>query len=328
MKIVETEILQPTSQQNLILYMPRRCVAVIPAHNEDRFIASVVIKTLYHAGLVIVVDDGSTDQTAFLAHQAGALVIKSDINLGKAKAITLGFAEALKYNPEVIVCLDGDSQHEPAQIPDLIQPILNGEADIVVGSRFLNPLDGTPKWRRFGQWLFTKITNAASKVKITDSQSGFRAFSVGAVRSLRFSSSSLGFESEMQILLNDHQYRVTEVPITVHYIDGNKRSPFSHGLQVIDTIMGLIARRRPLAFFSLPGVIFASIGVLFGINVVHGILTQSTVVFGTALVASSLIVIGVLLFATGVILNSLGSFFQKTEEKIIQTIQQKDKKSQ
>jgi glycosyltransferase involved in cell wall biosynthesis len=327
MKIVLPQPLQSLAETELILYMPRNCVAVIPAHNEDRFIASVVLKTLHHASLVIVVDDGSTDQTAFLAHQAGALVIKSDINLGKAKAINLGFIEALKHNPEVIVCLDGDSQHEPAEIPDLIQPILNGEADIVVGSRFLNSSDNTPNWRKFGQWLFTKITNAASKVKITDSQSGFRAFSVGAVRSLRFSSSSLGFESEMQILLNDHQYRVTEVPITVHYIDGNKRSPFSHGLQVIDTIMGLIARRRPLAFFSLPGVVIASIGVFFGINVLHEIITQKTIAFGTALVASSFLVIGVLLFATGVILNSLGSFFQKTEEKIIQTIQQKDKKT-
>ncbi len=140
-------------------------VAVIPSFNEERFIASVVIKARHYATYVIVVDDGSDDRTAELAGLAGARVVSLPQNMGKAEALNAGFRAARELNPDAVVCLDGDAQHEPAEIPDPVGPVLRGEADVVIGSRFLGKRSDIPVWRQVGQHTLTAFTNlmAASR---------------------------------------------------------------------------------------------------------------------------------------------------------------------
>jgi glycosyltransferase involved in cell wall biosynthesis len=295
-------------------------VAVIPAYNEERFIASVVIKTKQYASHVIVVDDGSSDLTATLANEVGAEVIVQPVNQGKAAALNTGFQAALAHFPDAIVCLDADAQHEPSDIPQVVQPILKQEADVVVGSRFLDVKSDIPQWRQFGQYTLTAVTNTLSGLKISDSQSGFRAFSMTAAKALKFSSEGLSVESEMQFLFEPAGLRVMEAPISVRYLDGNKRNPVVHGLRVLDAMVSLVAKRRPLAFFSLPGLMIASAGLVLGVYVVHMMLSQGSLLIGTAILTALLIISGILLGITGLILHSLGTFVERVQTGTAETV--------
>ncbi|HJX69924.1 MAG TPA: glycosyltransferase family 2 protein, partial [Dehalococcoidia bacterium] len=134
-------------------------IAAIPCFNEERFIGSIVLKTKKYVDRVIVIDDGSTDDTAQVASDAGATVYRHSRNLGYGAAIRTAYREARNLGVDVMLTLDGDGQHEPADIPQLLSPILNGEADVVVGSRFLGQAEKPPFYRRLGQRVLTIATN-------------------------------------------------------------------------------------------------------------------------------------------------------------------------
>lgn len=302
-------------------------VAVIPAFNEERFVASVVINARQHADLVIVVDDGSTDRTAFLAESAGARVIRMRENGGKGLALNAGFEAARQVNPRAVIMLDSDAQHDPAEIPLLAAPVLAGEADVVIGSRFLGVKSKIPVWRQFGQHALNLATNATSGVNISDTQSGYRAFSPAALNVLRFRSKGLAVESEMQFLLSGAGLRVQEVPIQVKYLDGNKRNPVTHGLKVIDAILALAARKRPLLFFSVPGVLLTAFGVVMGAWVLARLSTNPGIPVGTLIVASAAIMIGFLLCVTGIILNSFSTLTTQIKDEVMAAIQASGKAS-
>jgi glycosyltransferase involved in cell wall biosynthesis len=291
-------------------------VAVIPSFNEERFIASVVIKARHYADHVIVVDDGSTDRTAELAGLAGARVVSLPQNMGKAEALNAGFRAARDLDPDVVVCLDGDAQHEPAEIPDLVGPILEGEADVVIGSRFLDKQSEIPGWRQVGQHTLTAFTNLMSGVKTTDSQSGFRAFSPRAIQALRFRTSHLSVESEMQFLVEDAELTVAEAPISVSYLDGNKRNPIVHGLQVLDALLSLVARRRPLLFFTLPGVLMGVLGLVFGARVFVVVNGTGELLVGSAILTTLLLIGGLLLAISGVMLHTVQHLVRRVQEEV------------
>lgn len=297
-------------------------VAVVPAYNEERFIASVVLKTRDYANQVIVVDDGSSDRTAELARQAGAYVVQLEHNQGKAGALNAGFNVALRFKPSVIVCLDADAQHDPSEIPQVIAPVLQEEADVVIGSRFLEKKSEIPSWRKVGQHTLTAVTNLTSGLKITDSQSGYRAFSPGAVAILKFRTGGLSVESEMQFLIEDAGLRVREVPISVMYQDGNKRNPVVHGLHVLDAILSLAARRRPLTFFSLPGMILGFIGLIFGARVYLHMQQNKELLIGTALLTTLFIIGGILLGISGVLLHTFEHLVRRLREEIHYALKQ------
>jgi glycosyltransferase involved in cell wall biosynthesis len=122
-----------------------------------------------------------------LAESAGAEVLRMPSNAGKGAALNMGFARARALRPQVVVMLDGDAQHDPAEIPHLVRPVLDGVADVVVGSRFLDIRSEIPRWRQLGQHTLNLMTNKASGVTISDSQSGYRAFRPAALDALRWS---------------------------------------------------------------------------------------------------------------------------------------------
>ncbi|MBP8973629.1 MAG: glycosyltransferase family 2 protein [Anaerolineae bacterium] len=281
-------------------------VAVIAALNEDRFIGSVVLKTRHYLDQVIVVDDGSHDQTAAIAEQAGAIVIRHEHNLGKAQAVNTGLRRAREMKAALVVLIDADGQHNPAEIPALLAPIEAGAADVVVGSRFLGVRSHIPRWRIWGQRALTLATNLASGVAITDSQSGFRALSQRALETLAFRpEGGFSLESEMQFLAQQHGLSIQEVPVSVTYAERPKRNPLGHGFQVVNGILVLISQHRPLIFFGVPGLLILILGLALGVIVVDRYNDYQTLAVGTALISILLAIIGIQTLFTGIILHSI-----------------------
>ena len=213
-----------------------KIVAVIPAYNEEDALADVIAKTFNHVDDVIVIDDGSIDRTAEIAREAGARVISHSINLGKGEALKSGF-KAIE-DDSIIVTIDGDGQHNPDEIPKLVKPIIEDDADLVNGSRYMNgPEENTPAYRRVGQKVLDIATNISAGIKVTDSQSGFRAFSNKSRDVFRFKDTGFGIESEMLVDAAEAGLKIVEVPITVRYdVDGSTKDPISHGFGVLFNI--------------------------------------------------------------------------------------------
>ncbi len=284
-------------------------IAIIAAYNEDRFIGSVVLKTRRYVDHVLVVDDGSTDDTARTAEDAGAILIRHKHNQGKAQAINTGLQRAREMDAALIVLLDADGQHNPNEIPTLIAPIETGEADVVVGSRFLGIRSRIPRWRILGQHALTVATNVASGVTLTDSQSGFRALSRDALRVFSFRpGGGFSIESEMQFLVQQHKFRVIEVAVKMTYDEGPKRNPFTHGIQVVNGIVALVSQHRPLFFFGLTGILILALGLGLGAVVVDRYNSYQTLAVGYALISIVLAIVGIQTLFTGIILHSLRAF--------------------
>jgi len=283
-----------------------RIVAVVPAYNEERFIGSVVLKAQQYADVVIVVDDGSVDTTGEIAEAAGAVVVGHPHNQGKGIALRTGFCRARELDPDVVVVLDADGQHLPEEMECVAAPVLRGQADIVVGSRYLGKKSRVPFHRVVGHLIFNFVTNQASGVPLTDSQSGFRAFSPMAVSALSsFHSDGFSVESEMQFQAREHGLRVTEIPITIHYHDKPKRSAVIHGLMVLNGILRFIGQQHPLLFFGLPSTLTLIAGLIWGIRVADIYAKTQVLAVGYALLSMLLFTIGSLGIFAGITLHSV-----------------------
>lgn len=225
-----------------------KSIAIIPALNEQAAIGSIVKRSLRYVDDVLVIDDGSSDNTYQIAKDAGARVIKHYNNFGKGVSLKDGFEEVSGY--DIIVTIDGDGQHNPDEIPSLIRPIIEKKADFVNGSRYLNGFEeNTPAYRRVGQRVLDIATNITSGTNVTDSQSGFRAFSAKAVKCFGFRDTGFGIESEMIADASQNNLTIVEVPITVRYDVENSstKGPVTHGVGVlikiiIDKIIRILKR--------------------------------------------------------------------------------------
>lgn len=297
---------QPMTSEHPIEELPvareNRIIVVIPAYNEERFIGSVVLKSRRYVDTVIVVDDGSQDATAEIARAAGAVVVSHEQNAGKGVALNTGFAQARELAPDVVVTIDGDWQHMPEQIQQVAAPVLQGDADIVVGSRYLERNSAVPLTRVVGHWGFTTMTNILSGISLTDSQSGYRAFSARALQVLNFSSRSFSVESEMQFLANHEKLQVLEVPITIRYEDRPKRNVVKHGFNVLDGILNLVVIHRPLFFFGLIGGFFLLISLVATARFIQIFRVYEQIAVGTALIVVTFLILAVFSVFTGIIL--------------------------
>ncbi len=279
--------------------------AIIPAYNEERFIGSVVIRARKYVDTVIVVDDGSKDETAEIALAAGAVVVSHERNLGKGAAFNSGFQKARELKAHAVVVLDADGQHQPEDIPAVVAPLREDQADIVIGSRYLEPRSRVPVYRIVGHRLFNSFTNWLSGTHISDSQSGFRAFSAKALNQINFESDGFSVESEMQFLAAQKELKIVEVPIIIQYPDRPKRSVFLHGMMVINGILRLIGQHRPLLFFGIPGAVILAVGLGWGTWVVEIYRTTRNLAVGYALICVLLSIIGMLMLFVGIMLHSI-----------------------
>jgi glycosyltransferase involved in cell wall biosynthesis len=292
--------------------------AIIPAYNEEVSIGSVVLRSMKQVNEVIVIDDGSTDGTAAVAELAGAHVIRVPMNSGKANAVRVGFRFLRTNGFTAAVMLDGDGQHNPDEIGNLLAPILNNEADLVVGSRFLDHHNGIPRYRRLGQSILNGATNFGAKEVHTDSQSGFRALSRKALDSMDFTSDGYNIESDMIMHLSSLGFRTKEVPITVKYDAPNmhKKNSVMHGMGVFSSVIGFIGYRRPLLVFGVPGFIMFLIGIVLGI-----LSLGQEFLFGWGWLFQSmgavlLIIVGLILGIAALTLNSLMVLMKINQTKL------------
>jgi glycosyltransferase involved in cell wall biosynthesis len=281
--------------------------AILPAYNEEVSIGSIVLHTRQHTDRVIVVDDGSTDRTAELAKLAGAEVIRHPTNKGKGAALRTGFELASQNGADIIVTLDSDGQHNPEEIPKLVALILKRDADIIIGSRYLNGNGkNTPYYRRLGQTILDKATNLNSGLRITDTQSGFRAFATHTIPLFKFKSNGLAIESEMLTDAANAGLRIKEVEIGVRYdVAGSSEHPISHGLGVLVKIIQDMELRRPLYYFTMPGIILDIIGIGMGLNFLQDFFHGARLYFGPTLLMILFTLIGTLMVFAGIILHSI-----------------------
>lgn len=290
-------------------------IAIIPAYNEELSIGSIVLQTKHFVNYVIVVDDGSTDNTSFIAEAAGAEVIRLPQNSGKAAAMMKGFERARELNPFIVVMLDGDGQHNPAEIPNLIKPVLAGKSDLVIGSRFLVQGNNVPRYRKLGQKTLDVATQMSSGYPSTDSQSGFRAISRKGLRCLDFISEGYNIESDMITHFLQKGLVISEVPITVKYdvYSGHKKNALSHGYEVLSHLVGLLGYRRPLLTFGVPGAVLTMIGIVTSLYTMTALYTEG--VFHSVMFIGGItsLILGLLLVTSGLILNSLVQIVKKEE---------------
>jgi glycosyltransferase involved in cell wall biosynthesis len=279
-------------------------IACIPAYNEEKTIAKVILKTKKYVDKVIVCDDGSTDMTAEIAEAIGAKVIKHERNKGYGAALASLFKAAREENASAMITLDADLQHNPDDIPKILSSIIKGEADIVIGSRFLDGKGKLPKYRSLGIKVITKLTKHVSYKDITDAQSGFRAYSREAIHSIIPSEQGMGASTEILLRAKEHGLRIKEIPIEIKY-DVEKPStqnPILHGLDVVLSTVKHLSIKRPLVFYGGPGLTALIVALFFWVWTLQIFASSRQVVTNITLIALGATLIGLMLLTTGVIL--------------------------
>src|SRR5437879_2030057 len=287
-----------------------RIIAAIPAYNEGATIGSVVLKARQFASEVVVIDDGSTDDTANTAALAGARVIHHHANMGYGAAIKTCLNHARENGVDILVILDGDGQHRAELIPLVAEPVVKGEADVSIGSRFLNPRgsEGVPRYRRFGIGLITKLTNLGThhNRKVRDAQSGFRAYSRAAIEAVDPLETNMGASTEILWEADRKGLRIVEVPIVVDYHASLSASgPVQHGLSVIGSMIRYVETKHALMVFAFPGLILFLVGLGLGFYVLDTYNQNHIPALGLAMVTVLVTVVGLLLGFTGMILHAV-----------------------
>jgi len=287
-----------------------KTIVGLPAYNEERSVASVILQAREYADKVIVVDDGSTDNTSRVSRLAGAEVIEHGVNKGYGSAIKTILNEAKNQNADILVIMDADAQHNPDEIPTLMKAIREG-SDLVIGSRELHRSE-IPGYRRFGQKVLAKFTNIASRQSLSDTESGFRAYSKKAISELELKESGMAISAETITRASEKGLKVTEVPVSVSYTkDSSTLNPVVHGLGNLNRILVFISERRPLLFFGIVGLILIVLAIIAGVGVLQVYYDSYVFATGTALVCMLLTTLGVLCIFTGVILSVLVRRLQK-----------------
>jgi glycosyltransferase involved in cell wall biosynthesis len=209
-----------------------KTIAAIPCYNEERFVTDIVRRASQYVDQVIVVDDGSTDRTTQVAADAGATVIRHETNKGPGGAYRSCFEAALENDATILITLDGDGQHDPDELPSLLKPLQSGDADLVIGSRFLKPYK-IARYRKFGIDVITFLYNVGAKTKVIDSQSCYRGYSKRALEELHITEDGFGFSVELLAQARKKQLNITEVPIACIYHDASHSlNPVIHGVGV------------------------------------------------------------------------------------------------
>ena len=288
----------------------------IPAYNEEKNIASIIMKLKKISDKIIVCNDGSTDLTEDIASKLGAIMINHEKNRGYGSAIISLFQKAKELGSEILVTFDADGQHRIVDINSVIEPILKNQADIVIGSRFLNEDDKVPEYRKFGIKVITKVTNASINQKLTDSQSGFRAYSKKVLNEINPSEYGMGVSTEILIKASSKGFKIIKVPIKILYDgDTSTHNPVSHGTSVLFSTMKFTSIEHPLQFYGIPGIILSGIGLFFIVWVIQYFTDFGNFSPVLALIAIGTTILGAVFLVTSIILYSLVNVVREGSRK-------------
>ena len=286
-----------------------KIIVGIPAFNEEKNIAVLIIQLKIIVDEIFVCNDGSTDLTSKIAEELGATVINHEKNLGYGAAIRSIFLKSKNLDSDILVTIDADGQHRIDDVSKVINPIVNGESDLVIGSRFLDESeDEVPRYRKVGIKVITKITNTTMKKQLTDSQSGFRAYSRKVLNELNLSELGMGISTEILIKASSKNFRISEVPIKIIYDgDTSTHNPISHGSSVLLSTIKFTSIEHPLKFYGIPSMIFFAIGLFFIYFSVEYYTEIGRLNTNLTLVGAGTTLIAVVLFITCILLYSLVS---------------------
>jgi glycosyltransferase involved in cell wall biosynthesis len=293
----------------------KRSLALIPCFNEEMTIASMVMKSKKYVDDVLVINDGSSDETASFAKNAGALVLTHDKNLGKTQAIKSGFHYALDHGYEYVITIDGDGQHNPKEIPFLLKDLQQNNYDVTIGFRY-GELTEMPWWRKIGKRVLDYATSLGHAGGVMDSQSGFRGFNRKALQAITpaLNGKSFSVESEQLIRSHDAGLKMGKTRVSCKYTNLNTstKNSVSHGLSVLSYVIWLIAEKRPLYFITIPGFLMVMFGFILGIFTFQ--IYNRTHVFPIplAILVSIFAIIGVLAMFMGLVLHVLPSIIKRS----------------
>ena len=283
-----------------------KIVIGIPAFNEEQNIERIILQLQSITNTIIVCNDGSKDSTSLLAKKSGALVINHPKNLGYGASIKSIFAKAREIDCDVLVTFDADGQHRIEDVTPVLEPIKNNEADIVIGSRFLAKNKDVPGYRKIGIKVITKLTNAYSGKELTDSQSGFRAYTKAVIQKCIPSDSGMGVSTEILIKAFRNNFKIVEVPIIVSYEgDTSTHNPVSHGVGVMLSTLKFISVDHPLKFYGIPGIGFLTIGLFFILWTIQVFAETREIITNIALIGVSTTIFGIILLMTSIMLFSI-----------------------
>ena len=292
---------------------------IIPCYNEEVTIGSIALKAKSHVDTVLVVDDGSTDDTARIAKQAGAVVISHNKNMGKSAGIKTGFKYALANGFDYLVTIDGDGQHNPDEIPAVLGNVVNNGYDISIGTRYGDSTE-MPKWRRVGKRLLDYTTSFGNGGYVTDSQSGFRAFNKKALQSItpKLNGDAFSVESEQLIKAHELGLGIVNTHITCKYknLDTSTKNSTSHGFSVLGYVIWLIAEKRPLLFIGVPGFVLVILGLIFGIHTLQYYNQTHVFLIPYAILVSILLIIGALGVFMGLVLGVLPNIIKRSRQDL------------
>jgi len=280
----------------------------IPAFNEEKNIAKIITQLKKVTDSIIVCDDGSSDMTGEISEKLGAIVVKHEKNMGYGSAIKTIFQKASEIDSDVLVTFDADGQHRIEDIEPVLEPIKNNSADIIIGSRFLSKSSNVPNYRKFGIKVITELTNASIKKKLTDSQSGFRAYNKQVLAEITPSEVGMGISTEILIKASNKNLRIGEVPISILY-EGNTstHNPISHGSSVLISTIKFTSIQHPLKFYGIPSMIFIGLGIIFTSISVDYYTEIGHLNTNITLLAAGTLLLGAVLFLTAILLFTLVS---------------------
>ena len=280
----------------------------IPAYNEENNIADIITELRKTTDSIIVCDDGSSDRTGDISRNLGAIVIRHDKNRGYGAAINTIFQHAVEIESDILVTFDADGQHRIEDIPKLLMPIEKNNADIVIGSRFLKKQGDIPSYRKMGIKVITEITSASINQKLTDAQSGLRAYSKRVLAEISPSDMGMGISTEILIKASSKGLKISEVPITILY-SGNTstHNPVSHGTSVLISTIKFTSIEHPLKFYGIPSLIFLIVGSIFTYYAIDFYIEFGRLNTNLTLVGAGTVLTGVVLLITSILLYSLVS---------------------
>lgn len=285
--------------------MNTKTIAIIPAYNEESTIVDIINRTSHFVDQIIVINDGSTDGTVEKAASTSAIIIDNIVNRGLGKTIKRGYDEALKLGGDIVIQIDADGQYDPQEIPKLIKPILENEADLILGSRLENLKYRMPWIKKFGNKAFSWLLRRLTGINIKDGQTGFRAVRKEVLETIILRG-DFTYTQEMIIKSSEEGWRIKNVSINFYQrTAGDSRlisSPLSYAWNAGIIIFRTMRDYDPLRFFGIPGIILIFIGLIMGILIVYKFTIVGIIGHTPAVILTSLLIMsGIQLFFLGLV---------------------------